>query len=175
MVPFSIIAATSAMALAIPSPLNAQWLTAAFYTAAFGLSLGGLLLTTYLTGFGSSYSAETIGRLANGKAFLKGAVIPVAIVTALPTVLATYAALFLLGGLLVMTGAAASENSIAEHKVAFQAIVLLPACTMMACLVVAVIGCEVFFRMGARLVHTDDAEEPERLPLSVEKGVDRRY
>ncbi|CAE6445755.1 unnamed protein product [Rhizoctonia solani] len=169
MVPFSIITATSAAALAIPSPLNSHWLTAALYTAAFGVSLEGLLLTTYLTVFGGSSSAETIGRLANGKAFLRGTVGPVAIVTALPAALVTYAALFLLGGLVVMTGAAPNENGIAEHKVAFQAIAIVPVCTVLVCVLVAVIGCEVFIWMEARHTQAGDTEEPEGLPFSVEK------
>ncbi|CAE6477189.1 unnamed protein product [Rhizoctonia solani] len=170
MVPLSIITATSAMALAIPSPLNSHWLATAFHTAAFGLSLEGLLLTTYLTAFGSSSSAGTIGRLANGKAFLKGAVGPVAIVTALPAALATYAASFLLAGLVVMISTIAGENSVAERKLAFRTIVLLPVCTMMACLVVAVIGCEVFLWMEAKHAQPGDAEDPEELPFSVEKN-----
>ncbi|KAL5637179.1 hypothetical protein ACGC1H_000980 [Rhizoctonia solani] len=174
MVPLSIITATSAMALAIPSPFNAHWLTAAFYTAAFGLSLEGLLLTTYLTVFGLSSSAETIGRLANGKTFLQGTVGAVAIITALPTALATYATLFLLGGWVVMTGVSASESSIAEHRAAFQAIVFLPVFTTLVCLVVSVIGCEVFSWMEARHAQPGDTEEPEGLPFSVEKNMDGR-
>ncbi|KAH7344077.1 hypothetical protein B0J17DRAFT_714217 [Rhizoctonia solani] len=174
MVPFSIITATSAAALAIPSPLNSHWLTVALYTAAFGVSLEGLLLTTYLTVFGASSSAETIGRLANGKAFLKGTVGPVAIVTALPAALVTYAALFLLGGLVVMTGAAANENNITEHKVAFQAITIVPVCSVLVCIAVAVIGCEVFIWMEAKHAQAGNVEEPEGLFLSVEKEAEGR-
>ncbi|CAE6366446.1 unnamed protein product [Rhizoctonia solani] len=172
MVPFSIITATSAAALAIPGPLNLHWLTAAFYTTAFGLSLEGLLLTTYLTVFGSSSSPETIGRLANGKGFLRGTVGPVAIVTALPVAMVTYAALFLLGGLIVMTCAAGNGAGISERQVAFRAIVLFPVCIMMLCLVVAVVGCEVFIWMESKYAQPGDVEGSGGLPCSVEKGAD---
>ncbi|CUA77920.1 hypothetical protein RSOLAG22IIIB_06873 [Rhizoctonia solani] len=164
MLPLSIITTTSAITLAFPSPLNAYWLTSSFYTAAFGLSLEGLLIITYL---GSSF--ETTDRLANGKV-----IAPVAIISALPAALATYASLFLLGGWAVMTGVQASQDSVAEHKLAFQTIAFLPVGTMLFCLVVTMIGHEVLMWMEARHARVGHAEGPEGLPFSVEKELDEK-
>ncbi|KAG9087532.1 hypothetical protein FRC07_012796 [Ceratobasidium sp. 392] len=127
--PLSVITATSAAALAIPSPFgtpNIYWLATAFFSGAFGLSLEGLIIITYLTVFGAGSSAETIGRIASGKGFLKGMTGPVAIVTALPTAITTYSSLFLLAGLLAMTIAADEGTNIRQHMAAFKAIVLAP-------------------------------------------------
>ncbi|KAG9087597.1 hypothetical protein FRC07_012779 [Ceratobasidium sp. 392] len=127
--PLSVITATSAAALAIPSPFgtpNIYWLATAFFSGAFGLSLEGLIIITYLTVFGAGSSAETIGQIANGKGFLKGMTGPVAIVTALPIANTTYSSLFLLAGLLAMTIAADEGTNIRQHMVAFKTIVLVP-------------------------------------------------
>ncbi|KAG8747085.1 hypothetical protein FRC10_002501 [Ceratobasidium sp. 414] len=143
----SVITATSAAALAIPSPFgtpNIYWVATACFSGAFGLSLEGLIIITYLTVFGAGSSPETIGRIANGKGFLKGMVGPVAIVTALPTAITTYSSLFLLTGLLAMTIAAGEGSSIRQHMRAFKAIVLVPVFTMLLCLVLTVAGCEFF-------------------------------
>ncbi|KAG8682059.1 hypothetical protein FRC08_015208 [Ceratobasidium sp. 394] len=69
---------------------------------------------------------------------------PVAIVTALPTAITTYSSLFLLAGLLAMTIAAGEGSSIQQHMRAFKAVVLVPVCAMLLCLVVTVAGCEFF-------------------------------
>ncbi|CAE6366430.1 unnamed protein product [Rhizoctonia solani] len=97
LVPLSVITATSAAALAIPSPFSSgiHWVATACFTCAFGLSLEGLLLIMYLTVFAGGACAETIGRMASGKAFLKGRIGPVAFVIAFPTAIATYSFLFL--------------------------------------------------------------------------------
>ncbi|KAG8724677.1 hypothetical protein FRC09_015821 [Ceratobasidium sp. 395] len=145
--PLSVITATSAAALAIPSPFgtpNIYWLATAFFSGAFGLSLEGLIIITYLTVFGAGSSAETIGRIASGKGFLKGMTGPVAIVTALPTAITTYSSLFLLAGLLAMTIAADEGTNIQQHMAAFKAIVLVPVCLMLLCLAITVAGCEIF-------------------------------
>ncbi|KAG9079407.1 hypothetical protein FRC06_007751, partial [Ceratobasidium sp. 370] len=145
--PLSVITATSAAALAIPAPFgttNIYWVATACFSSAFGLSLEGLIVITYLTVFGAGSSPETIGRIANGKGFLNGMVGPVAIVTALPTAITTYSSLFLLAGLLAMTIAAGEGGSIREHMKAFKAVVLVPVCIMLLCLLATVAGCEFF-------------------------------
>ncbi|CAE6399619.1 unnamed protein product [Rhizoctonia solani] len=145
--PLSVITATSAAALAIPSPFdtpNLNWVATALYVVAFGLSLEGLLLIMYLTVFGAGSDPEMIGRLASGKGFLVGMSGPVAFVTALPTAITTYSSLFLLAGLLVMTIAADDSSDIKDHIGAFQAIVLAPVGLMLACLLGTIAGCEWF-------------------------------
>ncbi|EUC56189.1 transmembrane protein, putative [Rhizoctonia solani AG-3 Rhs1AP] len=145
--PLSVITATSAAALAIPSPFdtpNLNWVATALYVVAFGLSLEGLLLIMYLTVFGAGSDPEMIGRLASGKGFLVGMSGPVAFVTALPTAITTYSSLFLLAGLLVMTIAADNSSDIKDHKGAFQAIVLVPVGLMLFCLLGTIAGCEWF-------------------------------
>ncbi|CAE6480252.1 unnamed protein product [Rhizoctonia solani] len=145
--PLSVITATSAAALAIPSPFdtpNLNWVATALYVVAFGLSLEGLLLIMYLTVFGAGSDPEMIGRLASGKGFLVGMSGPVAFVTALPTAITTYSSLFLLAGLLVMTIAADDPSDIKDHIGAFQAIVLVPVGLMLLCLLGTILGCEWF-------------------------------
>lgn len=147
MTPLSVITATSAAALAIPSPFGTKdiyWLATAFFSSAFGLSLEGIIAIMYLTVFAAGSSAETIGRIASGKSFLKGLVGPVAVVTALPTAIATYASAFLLTGMIAMTAAAGDENAIQQHMTAFKAIVLTPVFVMLICLMIAIGGCELF-------------------------------
>ncbi|CAE6477170.1 unnamed protein product [Rhizoctonia solani] len=145
--PLSVITATSAAALAIPSPFdtpNLNWVATALYVVAFGLSLEGLLLIMYLTVFGAGSDPEMIGRLASGKGILVGMSGPVAFVTALPTAITTYSSLSLLAGLLVMTIAADDPSDIKNYKGTFQAIVLVPVGLMLACLLGTIIGCEWF-------------------------------
>ncbi|CAE6516295.1 unnamed protein product [Rhizoctonia solani] len=179
MVPLFIITAASAAALAIPFPLNAHWLTAPLYTAAFGVSLEGLLLATYLAVLKSPSSKGMIGRLANGRAHLQRTVGLVAFVTVLPHALVAPAALLLLGGLVAMTGVLASESSIAEDnlKAAFQTseFIFIQIFTTLGCLAVLVITCEVFVWMEVRRTQTGDTVEPERLPFLVEQNTDGKY
>lgn len=137
----------------------------------------------YLTVFAAGSSAETIGRMSSGKGFLHGMVGPVAVVTALPTAIATYSSIFLLAGLLAMTIAADDDSNIKDHIGAYQAIVLAPVCLILLCLVITVVGCEIFAWIEARAkekrkreMTMGEVEEPsrmftsERLPSSVETG-----
>ncbi|KDN35696.1 hypothetical protein RSAG8_11375, partial [Rhizoctonia solani AG-8 WAC10335] len=146
LVPLSVTTATSAGALAIPSPFHAgtHWAATACFTSAFGLSLEGLLLIMYLTVFGAGACAETIGRMASGKAFLKGKIGPVAFFTALPTAIATYSFLFLLVGLFTMTVAAERHGDINDHLLGFQIMVLVPLCVTFTTILGTIMGCEVF-------------------------------
>ncbi|KAG8742445.1 hypothetical protein FRC10_001412 [Ceratobasidium sp. 414] len=102
----SVITATSAAALAIqaagPNPNQVYWLVTAFYSAAFGMSLQGLILITYTTISAGSCSDEAIGRLAKGQLFKSQPVRPVAFMMALPAILATYSSFALLAGLVAM-------------------------------------------------------------------------
>ncbi|KAG8712838.1 hypothetical protein FRC11_014034 [Ceratobasidium sp. 423] len=146
LVPLSVITATSAGALAIPSPFHSgiHWVATACFTCAFGLSLEGLLLIMYLTVFGAGACAETIGRMASGKAFLKGMTGPVAFVIAFPTAIATYSFLFLLVGLFTMTVAAGKQSDINDHLFEFKVMVLVPLCATSATIIGTIMGCEAF-------------------------------
>ncbi|CAE6477180.1 unnamed protein product [Rhizoctonia solani] len=152
LVPLSVITATSAGALAIPSPFQSgiHWVATACFTCAFGLSLEGLLLIMYLTGFGAGACAETIGRMASGKAILKGMTGPVAFVVAFPAAIATYSFLFLLVGLFAMTVAAGKQSDINDHLFEFKVMVLIPLCATFAIIIGTIIGCEAFAWLESR-------------------------
>ncbi|KAJ1308359.1 hypothetical protein OPQ81_004068 [Rhizoctonia solani] len=170
--PLSVIAATSAAALAIPSPFdtpNLNWVATALYIVAFGLSLEGLLLIMYLTVFGAGSKPEMIGRLASGKGILVGMSGPVAFVTALPTAITTYSSLFLLTGLLVMTIAADDPSDIKDHIRAFQVIVLVPVGLMLWCLVGTIIGCE-YFAHRERYIYKYKKSDEKTIRNSEEGG-----
>jgi hypothetical protein len=112
----SVITATSASALAIQatsSGAGMYWLVTAFYSIAFGLSLQGLILITYITIAAGGSSDEAIGRLARGE-IIPGSrynvVKLIAFVMALPAILATYSSIFLLAGLVVMVFSGRGED-----------------------------------------------------------------
>lgn len=145
----SVITAASAAALAIPSPFgspNIYWVSLACYSVAFGLSLEGIILITYLTVFAAGSSAETIGRVSRGKSLLRGLIGPVAFVVSLPTALSTYSSMYLLAGLLAMTIMKGRGEGIEEHETAYTAIVLVPVCLVLVFIVGAVIGGELIAR-----------------------------
>jgi hypothetical protein len=71
-------------------------------------------------------------------------------VVSLPTTITTYSSLFLLVGLLSMIIVKGRGESIEEHEVAFNVIVLVPVCLMLVCVLVAVIGGEVVAREEAK-------------------------
>ncbi|KAJ1308360.1 hypothetical protein OPQ81_004069 [Rhizoctonia solani] len=152
LVPLSVTTATSAGALAIPSPFHSgtHWVAIACFTSAFGLSLEGLVLIMYLTVFGSGVCAETIGRMASGRAFLKGMAGPVAFVTAFPTAIATYSFLFLLIGLSAMVVTVGKQADINDHLFGFQVMVLVPLCGTFMCIIGAIVGCEAFSWLESR-------------------------
>ena len=103
---------------------------------------------------------------------------PVAIVTALPTAITTYSSFFLLAGLLAMTIAADSGSPIREHMGAYQAIVLVPVCVMLVCLVFTILGCEAFgwleTRAKARRTVAAGVEEGSRVASGVALGAQRQ-
>ncbi|KAJ1306406.1 hypothetical protein OPQ81_007411 [Rhizoctonia solani] len=113
----SVITATSAAALAIQATSNnvqIYWLVTAFYSIAFGLSLEGLIIITYMTISAGGSSDEAIARLAQGKLLqvptTYQTVKPVAFMMALPAILATYSSMSLLLGLIAMVVAGPGEG-----------------------------------------------------------------
>ncbi|KAH7326883.1 hypothetical protein B0J17DRAFT_741291 [Rhizoctonia solani] len=121
----SVITATSAAALTIQATSdNTQiyWLVTAFYSIAFGLSLEGLILITYMTISSGGSSDEAIARIAKGKfEFNIGkeqgglilrcvAVKPTVFMMALPAISATYSSIALLVGLGAMVLAGPGEG-----------------------------------------------------------------
>ncbi|KAJ1306414.1 hypothetical protein OPQ81_007418 [Rhizoctonia solani] len=102
----SVITTTSAAALAIqatgPNPNSIYWVVTAFYSVAFGMSLQGLIIITYMTISAGGLSDEAISRLAKGELYTGQPIGPVAFVIALPVILATYSSFALLAGLVAM-------------------------------------------------------------------------
>lgn len=137
----SVITATSAAALAIAatSPNSSiYWLVTAFYSIAFGLSLQGLILITYITIAAGGSSDEAIERLAKGELFSDWP-IPVpfsqiisvraaALVMALPAILATYSSISLLMGLVAMvcSGASGRGKGVETHQRQYALVTMIP-------------------------------------------------
>ncbi|KAH7326874.1 hypothetical protein B0J17DRAFT_722801 [Rhizoctonia solani] len=116
----SVITATSAAALAIqatgPNPNSIYWGVTAFYSAAFGMSLQGLIIITYMTISAGGSSDEAIGRLAKGELFDGQPIRPVAFIMALPAILATYSSFALLAGLVAMIIHGPGESAAVRDK-----------------------------------------------------------
>ncbi|KAG9123009.1 hypothetical protein FRC07_000361 [Ceratobasidium sp. 392] len=142
----SVITATSAAALAIQStgsnPSQVYWLVTAFYSAAFGMSLQGLILITYITISAGGTSDEAIGRLARGELFKNQPVKPVAFTMALPAILATYSSFALLAGLgaMIMHGPGESASTKGGSYIV---VAIVPVGITFVCLCFAVLFCEV--------------------------------
>ncbi|KAF8594387.1 hypothetical protein BDV93DRAFT_515829 [Ceratobasidium sp. AG-I] len=103
----SVITATSAASLAIPSFAGPAsfWMVNTCFCTAFGVSLEGLILVTYITIIAGGASDETLGLLAKGELALFGSgksARPAALIMALPVVFTTYSSVFLLIGTVVM-------------------------------------------------------------------------
>jgi predicted enzyme related to lactoylglutathione lyase len=142
----SVITATSAAALAIqttgPAPNNVFWVVTAFYSAAFGMSLQGLILITYMTISAGGSSDETIGRLAKGELFEGQPIRPVAFVMGLPAILATYSAFALLGGLVAMITHGPGESAAVQSR-EYIALAIVPIAITFLCLIFSVVLCEI--------------------------------
>lgn len=142
----SVITATSAAALAIqsagPGPNQVYWLVTAFYSAAFGMSLQGLILITYVTICAGGSSDENIGRLAKGELFENQPIKPVALMMALPAILATYSAFSLLGGLVAMIMQGPGESATTKSG-PYIAVAMVPIGITFLCLCFSMILCEV--------------------------------
>ncbi|EUC54850.1 transmembrane protein, putative [Rhizoctonia solani AG-3 Rhs1AP] len=141
----SVITATSATTLAIqatgPDPTNVYWVVTAFYSAAFGMSLQGLIINTYMTISAGSSSDEAIGRLTKGELFPGQPVRPVAFIMALPAILATYSSFALLGGLVAMIMHGPGESA-AVHAGEYIAVAIIPVTITFLCLLLTVVLCE---------------------------------
>ncbi|KAH7326908.1 hypothetical protein B0J17DRAFT_681052 [Rhizoctonia solani] len=143
----SVITATSATALAIEATsdnISMYWLVTVFYSIAFGLSLEGLILITYMTISAGGSSDEAITRLARG--ILVPAPFPmvklVALVMALPTIMATYSSIYLLLGLFTMVVAGPSE-SVGTRSTTHTLIIIIPVGVGFSFLCTAIALCEI--------------------------------
>lgn len=141
------ITATSAAALAIQAASNVTevyWLVTAFYSIAFGLSLQGLILITYLTIAAGGSSDETIGRLAQGTLISKVpiSVRPVALMMALPAILATYSSISLLIGLAIMV-IVGSGPGIESKGTQYAAVTMTPIGLAFILLCISIMMCEI--------------------------------
>ncbi|KAH7326884.1 hypothetical protein B0J17DRAFT_680995 [Rhizoctonia solani] len=162
----SVITATSAAALAIQaiSPsLQIYWLVTTFYSIAFGLSLEGLILITYMTISAGGSSDEAIARLARGilifdPAHPKRFRAPrlSAFIMALPAIFATYSSLSLLMGLAAMVLAGPAEGVETQEKEYLLA-TIIPVGVGFLFLCLAILLCEIgtwveiFGRKGNKL------------------------
>lgn len=142
----SVITATSAAALAIQATsltTTVYWLVTAFYSTAFGLSLQGLILITYMTIAAGGASDEAIGRLAKGELIetWSGVVKPTALIMALPAILATYSSISLLAGLVVMVFSGPGEGIETKSR-EYILVTMIPLGIAFLFLCVAIIVCE---------------------------------
>ncbi|KDN47783.1 hypothetical protein RSAG8_03203, partial [Rhizoctonia solani AG-8 WAC10335] len=146
----SVITATSAAALAIqsisPSSPSTQiyWLVTAFYSIAFGLSLEGLILITYMTISAGGSSDEGIARLARGILVSPQHKAPklTAFIMALPAIFATYSSLSLLMGLVSMVVAGPSEGVDTQRK-EYIVVTIIPVGVGFLFLSSAIVLCEI--------------------------------
>ncbi|CAE6427343.1 unnamed protein product [Rhizoctonia solani] len=143
----SVITATSAAALAIQAANNNSqiyWLVTAFYSIAFGLSLEGLILITYMTISAGGSSDEAITRLARGIliSIRYPMVKPAALTMALPAILATYSSISLLLGLVAMVVVGPSEGADTQGK-EHTLVTIIPVGVGFLFLCIAIVLCEV--------------------------------
>ncbi|QRW16735.1 short chain dehydrogenase [Rhizoctonia solani] len=142
----SVITATSAAALSIQSISNTfriYWLVTAFYSIAFGLSLEGLILITYMTISAGGSSDEAIARLAQGTLIPGPKVVkPAAFLMSLPAVMATYSSLFLLIGLITMVLVRPGE-SVDTQATSYALVTMIPVGLGGLFLVIAITLCEI--------------------------------
>ncbi|KAB5591626.1 hypothetical protein CTheo_4926 [Ceratobasidium theobromae] len=143
----SVITATSAAALAIQATSSGPsmyWVVTSFYSTAFGLSLQGLILITYVTITAGGSSDEAIGRLATGQLIMPEyrIVKPAAFIMALPAILATYSSGFLLAGLVTMVVNGPGEG-VASRRGEYIAVTMIPVAMAFSWLCAAIILCEI--------------------------------
>jgi hypothetical protein len=144
----SVITATSATALAIPYLVggNTFWMISTCFSIAFGLSLEGLLLVTYMTVLAAGASHKLVYKLAGyqhptsttdqGPASIarqntsttKIALVfhITALVMCLPTVFSIYSSLFLLAGVLMMVTQGRMGGGVEQHQIAFSVVAWIP-------------------------------------------------
>jgi hypothetical protein len=101
----------------------------AFFSAAFGISLEGLILVSYITVIAGGASDETLGLLARGDIPLFGngcSARPAALIMALPIIFTTYSAFYLLIGLIVMISQGPGTLDVQSQTNAFRLVSLIP-------------------------------------------------
>ncbi|KAG9074135.1 hypothetical protein FRC06_010911, partial [Ceratobasidium sp. 370] len=158
----SVITATSAAALAARAGnQNAEVyrLVTTFYSIAFGLSLQGHILITYVTISAGGASDEAICRLAKGKPVGEGrfeVVKPVAFTMALPAIFATCSSIFLLAGLATMVTSSPSVG--VQHRSSqYIRSTMMPVGIGLLCLGMACSLCEfgTWVEMRGRALHRE--------------------
>ncbi|KAF8593290.1 hypothetical protein BDV93DRAFT_612289 [Ceratobasidium sp. AG-I] len=162
----SVITATSAAALAIPSLAGpgSYWMVNAFFCAAFGVSLEGLLLVTYITVIAAGASDETLGLLARGKLRIFGggaSAKPTALIMALPVIFATYSSLLLLIGTVIMVINSAQPIQSDNDGGGYRILSLVPVGIGLFCMLCVVLVCEVgtFFEFRGRRAYDKKVQE----------------
>ncbi|QRW16699.1 short chain dehydrogenase [Rhizoctonia solani] len=143
----SVITATSAAALAIEATngrTHIYWLVTAFYSIAFGLSLEGVILITYMTIAAGGSSDEGITRLARGILVSEKhpAVRPTAFVMALPAIMTTYSSFSLLLGLVTMVVSGPGEG-VDTMSVMYSRATMIPVGLGFFFLCIAIVLCEI--------------------------------
>lgn len=139
--------ATSAAALTIqsvgPNSNHVSWLVSAFYSAAFGISLQGLIHITYITISATGSSDEAIGRLSAGVLFKNQPTRPVALMMALPATLTTYSAVYLLAGLAAMIFEDRSASNEESSRESYVVLAMFPICVVFVQLICSIVACEI--------------------------------
>jgi hypothetical protein len=178
-----VITATSAAALAIQvvsDTAQIYWLVTTFYSIAFGLSLEGLILITYMTISAGGASDEAICRIVQGKLLddkqpgskFQG-VKPVAFTMALPAILATYSSMSLLAGLVVMVIAGPGQG-VQARSADYIIATMIPVGGGFICLCIAILFCEIgtWIELRGRAPHRKAYKENMNQPaLGQQTGV----
>lgn len=138
----------------------------AFFCAAFGVSLEGLILVTYITVVAGGASDETIGLLARGKLPIFGggsSARPTALIMALPVIFATYSSLLLLIGSVIMVINSAQPISTNQGDGA-RILSLVPVGIGLLCMLCVILVCEVgmYFEFKGRREQEKKMQEERR-------------
>ncbi|KAF8594386.1 hypothetical protein BDV93DRAFT_515828 [Ceratobasidium sp. AG-I] len=160
----SVITATSAASLAIPQLAgpDSYWMVNTCFCAAFGVSLEGLILVTYITIIAAGTSDETLGLLSQGKLALFGgtrSARPAALIMALPVVFTTYSSLFLLIGSVVMVTQGPQGADSERYRDAYRFLSLIPVGSGFVCMCAVVLICEVgtYYEFKTRQIRAEEA------------------
>jgi hypothetical protein len=154
----SVITAASAASLAIPGLAGpgTYWMISACFCIAFGLSLEGLMLVTYISIVAGGAPDEIIGLLATGEAYIYAWAFRIispktfaALVLALPATFSTYSSMFLLLGAFLMVTQGPVGATFESHERAFSVLALVPLSIGLTVIIVVFVICEaVLWRHG---------------------------
>ncbi|KAB5591625.1 hypothetical protein CTheo_4925 [Ceratobasidium theobromae] len=171
----SVITATSAAALTIQTNSSGptmHWLVTSFYSTAFGLSLQGLILITYITITAGGSSDEAIGRLVTGQLIMPKyhVVKPAAFIMALPAILAIHSSIFLLAGLVMMVVKGPGEEGIASRHQAYIIVTMIPVGMAFLSLCAAITLCEIgsWVEIAARKTSQAEGNKERQISCDVE-------